>query len=377
MTERLIQFIRDWYSSREPIPLHAPVFRGLERSNVNSAIESSYVSSIGSFVQQFESDVIDFTGSLSAVATVNGTSALHASLLLEGVTAGDLVITQGLTFVATANAIRYCGAFPIFIDVDLNTMGLSPDSMNMWLVENAYLDGNSCKAKKNNAPIRACIPVHTFGHPADLDGLMKICEHWKITLIEDAAESLGSFYKDKHTGTFGKYGSLSFNGNKVITTGGGGMILSGLKEGLRARHLTTTAKIPHKYDFLHDQVGYNYRMPNINAAVGCGQIGQINDFLKAKRDLANAYRDLLAGSNLHFFSEPAGCKSNYWLNTVICENSLERDELLSITNSAGIATRPAWELMKLLPMFKDCMSDDLNNSRWLRDRIVNLPSSVR
>jgi aminotransferase in exopolysaccharide biosynthesis len=377
MTERLIEFIRDWYSSDEFIPLHAPVFRGQECANINSAIESTYVSSVGSFIQQFEFDMMHYTGSLSAVATVNGTSALHTSLLLGGVTTGNLVITQGLTFVATANAIRYCGAFPIFIDVDLNTLGLSPASMNMWLEENAYLDGNFCKTKKNNTPITACVPVHTFGHPADLDGLMKICEHWKITLIEDAAESLGSFYKDKHTGTFGKYGSLSFNGNKVITTGGGGMILSGLHEGGRARHLTTTAKIPHKYDFLHDQVGYNYRMPNINAAIGCGQIKQINYFLKAKRDLANAYQDLLEGSNYQFFCEPAGCKSNYWLNTVICENSLERDELLSITNSAGIATRPVWELMNLLPMYKDCMSDNLNNSRWLRDRIVNLPSSVR
>jgi aminotransferase in exopolysaccharide biosynthesis len=308
---------------------------------------------------------------------MNGTAALHIALQLAGVTTNDLVITQPLTFVATCNAIAYLGAAPLFIDVDRTTLGLSPTSLSDWLNENARLDEQGlCRAISGNQIIRACVPMHSFGHPCDLDTLVAVCGQWNIALVEDAAESLGSLYKGRHTGTFGMLGILSFNGNKIITTGGGGMILSNSALGVRAKHFTTTAKTPHPYRYMHDEVGYNYRLPNLNAALGCAQMAQLEDFITAKRALAEQYASHLNGSDLHFVREPAHCRSNYWLNTVICETPTMRDALLSATHAQGIGTRPVWDLMTTLPMYAACKKGDLRNAEWLAERLVNLPSSV-
>jgi dTDP-4-amino-4,6-dideoxygalactose transaminase len=288
-----------------------------------------------------------------------------------------LVITQSLTFVATCNAIKYIGADPVFIDVDRHTLGLSAKALGLWLDENAVIDDDGiCRDKLENRIIRACVPMHTFGHPVDLDGLLKLTKIWKIALVEDAAESLGSFYKDQHTGTFGEVGTLSFNGNKIITTGGGGMILSDQAAGKRAKHLTTTAKKPHPYEYVHDEVGYNYRMPNLNAALGLAQLEMLESFVTAKRSLASFYDSLLLNSNLLFVREPPNCRSNYWLNAVICEDRSHRDHLLKITNTQRIMTRPIWTLMSHLDMYKECRRGDLETSEWLEARVVNLPSSV-
>lgn len=377
MFNSLIRFIRDQYSTEEFIPLHAPTFKGRERDYVLDTIESTYVSSVGAFVDRFEKDIAFYTGSLGAVATVNGTAALHMALLLAGVKPGDLVVTQSLTFVATCNAITYCGAEPVFVDVDRETLGLSPQSLDNWLVENAIkdTDGN-CRTLSDDRIIRACIPMHTFGHPVAIDQLLKVCNRWGLIVVEDAAESLGSFYKGKHTGTFGHIGILSFNGNKVITTGGGGMIITDENTAKRAKHLTTTAKQPHPFEFVHNEVGYNYRMPNINAALGCAQLEQLEDFIAAKRQLADRYSQCLANTSLQFFKEPEGCRSNYWLNAVICESLEQRNMLLEDTNSKGIMTRPIWTLMNRLPIFAHCRKSVLTNAEWLEERLVNIPSSV-
>lgn len=378
MSKHLITFIRDYFGSNEFIPLHAPVFYGNEQKYVTDTIASTFVSSVGAYVDRFERDVADYTGAGKAVATVNGTAALHIALKLAGVTAGDLVITQPLTFVATCNAIAYCNAEPVFIDVDRETLGLSAKALDSWLDENAFLDAEGlCRTKNERKVIRACVPMHTFGHPVDLEGLLLVTQRWNITLVEDAAESLGSFYKGKHTGTFGALGTLSFNGNKIMTTGGGGMILSASEEiGTHAKHLTTTAKKPHPYEYIHDEVGYNYRLPNLNAALGCAQLEQLEAFITAKRQLAYSYEQVLAGTNLSFVKEPENCRSNYWLNAVICENKAHRDELLDVTNKQGVMTRPIWALMNHLDMYKNSRSGDLSNAEWLEARVVNLPSSV-
>ncbi len=373
----LISFIRDQYRSKEYIPLHAPIFRGREKDYVNETIESTFVSSVGAFVNRFEDDIASYTGSPKAVATVNGTAALHAALILAGVLEGDLVVTQALTFVATCNAISYCGAQPVFVDVDRHTLGLSPKALGNWLDEHARLDSDGvCRTKHGQRVIRACVPMHTFGHPCDLDGLNSICMQWGLALVEDAAESLGSLYHKRHTGTFGLLGTLSFNGNKIITTGGGGMILAGTELGARAKHLTTTAKLPHPVAFIHDEVGFNYRLPNINAALGCAQLEQLEQFVDAKRALAGRYAAYLSNSGLIFVTEPEGCRSNYWLNAVVCEDEKERNSLLDATAAAGIMTRPVWQPMHQLPMFKECPRDDLTMTQWLSARIVNLPSSA-
>lgn len=377
MFDSLIQFVRDQYRTNEFIPLHAPVFSGHEHDYLKETIDSTYVSSVGAFVDRFERDIAAYTGSPRAVATVNGTAALHAALLLAGVQPGDLVITQPLTFIATCNAIMYCGAEPVFVDVDKHTLGLSAKAVEIWLEECARLDDEGlCRLKEDGKLVRACLPMHTFGHPVDLDALTLVCHRWNLVLVEDAAESLGSFYKGKHTGTFGKLGTLSFNGNKIITTGGGGMILTNTESGIRAKHMTTTAKKPHPFEFVHDEVGYNYRLPNLNAALGCAQLEQLEKFIAAKRTLAARYEEVLCASNLHFFHEPANCRSNYWLNSVICESREHRDELIKATNDKGVMTRPIWQLMNHLSMFKHCRHGDLSNSEWLESRVVNLPSSV-
>lgn len=377
MYDSLIRFVREQYRSHELIPLHAPVFSGRERDYVIDTIDSTFVSSVGAFVDRFEQELAAYTKSPRAVGTVNGTAALHLALKLAGVLPGELVITQPLTFVATCNAIAYCNAEPIFVDVDRKTMGMSPAALEAWLVDCAYVgDDGLCRAKKDGKVIRACLPMHTFGMPADLDGLMNVSSRWHLALVEDAAESLGSFYKGRHTGTFGLLGALSFNGNKIITTGGGGMILAGEKLGRRAKHLSTTAKCPHPYEYVHDELGYNYRLPNINAALGCAQLEQLEAFIAKKRELAVRYAAHFSGSELQFVSEPPDCRSNYWLNAVICINREQRDDLLKVTNNQGVTTRPIWALMNHLPIYAHCRKGDLTNAEWLEARVINLPSSV-
>lgn len=373
----LIQFVREQYRTADFIPLHAPVFQGRERDYVVETIESTFVSSVGEFVGRFEREMATYTGSPGAVATVNGTAALHAALVLAGVQRGDLVITQALTFVATCNAIAYCGAEPVLVDVDRATLGLSAQAMDAWLEAHAAVDDQgTCRLRESGQAIRAALPMHTFGHPADLEGLQAVCARWGVTLVEDAAESLGSLYRGRHTGTFGRLGTLSFNGNKIITTGGGGMILSDAALAVRAKHLTTTAKRPHAYEFDHDEVGFNYRLPNLNAALGCAQLEQLEAFVEAKRALARCYEEHFASSELQFVAEPAGCRSNYWLNAVVCQDLAQRDALLKATNDSGVMTRPIWRLMSHLPAFKGCRRGDLSTSEWLEARVVNLPSSV-
>jgi aminotransferase in exopolysaccharide biosynthesis len=378
MFHSLIDFVREHYRTDDFIPLHAPVFSGNEKAYVVDTIESTFVSSVGAYVDRFENEIAAYTGSPKAVATVNGTAALHVALRLVDVAPGDYVITQPLTFVATCNSISYCGATPIFVDVDRHTLGLSPKALSQWLESFAYLDEEGrCRRCDDDGVIRACLPMHTFGHPVDLDGLVKVCGEWGIAIVEDAAESLGSTYKGRHTGTLGMLGTLSFNGNKVITTGGGGMILTGEAMAERAKHLTTTAKRAHSYEYVHDELGYNYRLPNINAALGCAQLEKLDAYLSEKRQLAADYQACLSGSDLTFVVEPEGCRSNYWLNAVICGDSKQRDELIKVTNDNGVMTRPIWQLMNRLPMYQHAPAGELENAVWLEERVVNLPSGVR
>jgi aminotransferase in exopolysaccharide biosynthesis len=377
MFDTLIRFIRDQYRTDEFIPLHAPLFRGRERELVMDAIDSTFVSSIGAYVDRFEKDMARFTASPRAIAVMNGTAALHVALKLVDVMPGDLVVTQSLTFVATCNAIAYCSAEPLFVDVDRHTLGMSPTALEDWLSEHAFIDDlGDCRTRVERRRIRACVPMHTFGHPVELDALVDVCERWSLILVEDAAESLGSYYKGRHTGNFGKIGVMSFNGNKIITTGGGGMLLTNEIIGKRAKHLTTTAKIPHPYEFWHDEVGYNYRLPNLNAALGCAQLEQLQSFLASKRALAVSYIEFFKGSDFQSIVEPNNCCSNYWLNGVICQDGKQRDALLKSTNEAGVMTRPIWALMTRLPLFANALRGPMDNAEWLEARVVNLPSSV-
>jgi len=379
MYNDIIQFIRTTFNAPNGfIPLHAPCFIGNEKAYMNECIDTTFVSSVGKFVDRFEEMVSKYTGAKKAVVCVNGTNALHLALVLAGVEQNDEVITQPLTFIATANAISYCGAHPVFIDVDKDTMGLSPAKMREWLSVNAEIKNDECFNKKTNRRIKACVPMHTFGHPVHLDELVQLCNDYHIELVEDAAESLGSFYKGKHTGTFGKIGVLSFNGNKIVTAGGGGMLLFNDEElAAYAKHLTTQAKVPHHWEFVHDHIGYNYRMPNINAALGCAQMEKIDEFVANKRDLAQKYNEFFKDKEQDFFVEPIDCSSNYWLNAIIFKNREERDIFLTFTNDKGVMTRPIWRLMNRLPMFKDCRCGDLSNAEWLEKQVVNIPSSVR
>ncbi|CAB1258647.1 LegC family aminotransferase [Vibrio cholerae] len=372
---RLVEFVRDQYQTQEFIPLHAPTLTGNEKAYVMETIDSTFVSSVGKFVDEFERKMEAFTGSARAVATVNGTAALHAALYMAGVERGDLVITQALTFVATCNALYHMGAEPIFVDVSPVSLGLCPKAVNAFLEENAEVTEAGCIHKQTGRRIKAVVPMHTFGHPVELDELVAVCLKWNITLVEDAAESLGSFYKGKHTGTLGEFGAVSFNGNKIITTGGGGMVLCGTEEaGRRTKHVTTTAKVPHPYEFFHDEPGFNYRMPNLNAALGCAQMEVLERYLAQKRQLAHEYQAFFAGSDVTFVVEPEYAQSNYWLNAIICADAQQRNELLEQTNAAGVMTRPIWQLMHRLPMFKHALRGDLNNSQWLEEHLINLPS---
>lgn len=376
MYSEIISFIRDTYKSNDFIPLHAPIFAGREREYVMDTIDSTFVSSVGQYVNKFEQAIIEFTGAGSAVATMNGTAALHIALRMAGVTAGDLVITQPLTFVATCNALHHMGAAPVFTDVSRHTLGLCPDAMRTWLEENAVIHHQTCIHRASGKTIRAVVPMHTFGHPVQLDELLQLCELWHLTLVEDAAESLGSFYKGKHTGTVAPFSALSFNGNKIVTTGGGGMVLCQDPDaGARAKHITTTAKRPHAYEFYHDEPGFNYRLPNLNAALGCAQMELLPHFLQQKRQLAQHYSDFFASTALQFVREPAYAHSNYWLNAVICPDKESRDLLLEKTNAAGVMTRPVWTLMHRLPMFEQALCGCLENAEWLEARVVNLPST--
>lgn len=379
MYNNVIDFIRQTFKQPEGVvPLHAPCFIGNEKKYLNECIDTTFVSSVGKFVDRFEEMVAEYTGAKRAVVCVNGTNALHMAMLLTGVEQGDEVITQPLTFIATANAISYIGANAVFLDVDKDTMGLSPVKVREWLNENAEVKNGECFNKTTGRRIKACIPMHTFGHPVHLDELMEVCKDYCLDLIEDAAESIGSFYKGKHTGTFGKVGAISFNGNKTITTGGGGMLLFMDEElGKYAKYITTQAKVPHRWEFIHDHIGYNYRMPNINAALGCAQMEYLQEFVDNKRDLAQKYAEFFKDSDITFFTEPTNCVSNYWLNVIILKDKAIREQFLEETNDAGVMTRPVWQLMNRLPMFQTCQRGDLRNAEWLEARVVNIPSSVR
>lgn len=379
MYSSTIEFIRKLYNTENFIPLHAATFRGNEKEYLSQCIDTTFVSSVGEFVTRFEEIVAQYTGAASAVVCVNGTSALHMALMMVGVERDDEVITQPLTFIATANAISYCSAHPVFVDVDLDTMGLSPEKMGQWLDDNAEMRGGECFNRTTSRRIKACVPMHTFGHPVHMDHLVELCAKWNIEIVEDAAESLGSLHKGRHTGTIGRIGVLSFNGNKTITTGGGGMMLFS-DEGLaaRAKHLTTQAKVAHRWEFCHDSIGYNYRMPNINAALGCAQMELLPSYIDNKRATAAAYRQFFdKKSEIKFVTEPSDCRSNYWLNAVILPSREAQIEFLTETNDSGVMTRPVWELMNRLTMFRGAQCGDLTNSEWLSDRVVNIPSSVR
>ena len=377
--KQIVDFIRDLYGTSDFVPLAVPKFIGNEKKYLNECIDTTFVSSVGKFVDRFEEDMARYTGAKRAVVCVSGTNALHMALMLAGVERDDEVLTQALTFIATCNALSYIGAHPVFLDVDMTTMGLSPDAVKEWLAKNAEIRNGQCYNKRSGRRVKACVPMHTFGHPVRLDELVAVCEEYHIEIVEDAAESIGSLYKGKHTGTFGKIGALSFNGNKTITTGGGGMLLFNDEElGAYAKHLTTQAKIPHRWEFRHDHIGYNYRMPNINAALGCAQLEHIEEYVEDKRATAAAYRDYFSRMDgIEFFVEPDNTRSNYWLNAVLLPNREEQQAFLQYTNDNGVMTRPIWELMNRLPMFENCETDHLSNTQMFADRVVNIPSSVR
>ena len=378
MFEDVIAFIQDTYKTKEFIPLHEPRFIGNEKKYLNECIDSTFVSSVGKFVDEFEEMVARFSGAKYAVATSNGTSALHIGLKLVGVDGSCEVITQPLTFIATVNAISYCNAKPIFVDVDRETLGLSPSKLKEFLEEFTILnESGECINKSTNKIIKACVPMHTFGHPCKIDEIVEICDSYNIAVVEDAAESLGSYYKGKHTGSFGKVGVFSFNGNKIITAGGGGMLVTDDEQlSKKAKHITTTSKVPHPYEYIHDEIGYNYRLTNLAAALGVAQMENIQLFIDKQRYLAKKYEVFFKDTNIDFIKEPKDSKSNYWLNTVILKNRQTRDEFLKYTNDNGIMARPIWRLMNKLDMFKDVQTGNLDNSKWLEDRVVNISSSV-
>jgi aminotransferase in exopolysaccharide biosynthesis len=377
MHNKFVKFVQETYQTKEFIPLHAPTFTGNEKEYVNNTIESTFVSSVGKYVDQFEQQIEAFTGTTKAIATVNGTAALNTALFMAGVKTGDLVITQALTFVATCNALYHMGAEPVFVDVSKISLGLCPVALGAYLEDNAFINNDGLSQHKVTKQIfRAVVPMHTFGHPVELDELINVCGKWNIALVEDAAESLGSFYKGQHTGTFGDFSAISFNGNKVITTGGGGMVLcKSFDDGIHTKHVTTTAKVPHPYEFFHDEPGFNYRLPNLNAALGCAQMEVLPKFLQQKRDLALQYKDFFGSSEFMFFTEPDYAQSNYWLNAIICPNAETRETFIKETNARGVMTRPIWKLMHRLPMFQDAKRGALPNSEWLESCLVNIPSS--
>jgi len=371
----VISFIKEQYKTESFIPLHVPHFGGNEKKYLIETIDSTFVSSVGAYVDTFESMMKEITKTQKAVAVVNGTAGIQVALRLAGVKSGDEVLTQALTFVATANAISYLNATPVFLDVDLDTMGLSPKAVFLFLEEFGDLREDGCYNRITGKKISACLPMHTFGFPVHLDALIEICNNWKIPIVEDAAESLGSLYKGKPTGSFGKLGAFSFNGNKIVTCGGGGAIVTNdFDLGDKGKYLTTTAKIPHAYEYVHDEMGYNFRMPNLNAALACAQLEQ---FLDNKRSLALEYKTFFMSKGINFRTETADTKSNYWLMCVELKDKAERDLFLKETNTNNVMTRPIWQLMYRLPMYYNCQRDKQVNAEFLEERIVNIPSSVR
>lgn len=374
----VISFIKAQYKTESFIPLHIPHLGGNEKKYLLETIDSTFVSSVGAYVDQFESMMQTITQTQRAVAVVNGTAGIQVALRLVGVKSGDEVLTQALTFVATANAIAYQNAIPVFLDVDLDTMGLSPKAVASFLEEFGDLREDGCYNKKTGKKISACVPMHTFGFPVHLDELITICNTWKIPVVEDAAESLGSEYKGKPTGSLGKVGVFSFNGNKIVTCGGGGAIVTNnIAIGEKGKYLTTTAKIPHPYEYVHDEMGYNFRMPNLNAALACAQLEQLDGFLENKRKLAKEYQSFFATNGIKFRTETPETKANYWLMCVELGNKTERDLFLEKTNANSVMTRPIWQLMYRLPMYANCQKDEQVNAEFLEERIVNIPSSVR
>ena len=377
MYDEVLAYIRSIYGGKDFIPLHEPKFFGNEKKYVLDAIDSTFVSSVGEYVDRFEAQFAQFVASKYAVATVNGTAALHTALHLLGVASGDEVITQALTFVATCNAIKYCGAQPVFIDICRQTLSLSPQKLEAYLLENTIQTNGNCINKETGKVLKACIVMHTMGHPADMNAILTVCGKHNIKVVEDAAEALGSYEKNKHMGTLGDIGCFSFNGNKVMTTGGGGMIVTDNESlAIRAKHITTTAKVKHQYQYVHDEVGFNYRMPNLNAALGCAQLEVLPEILKNKRERAMSYKEFFKGSNIKFVEERATTHVNYWLNAVFMEDRNSRDAFLEYSNSNGVMTRPVWELMHSLPMYLNCPRGEMQNSEWVRDHLVNIPSSV-
>jgi len=378
MFDDFVRFVRKLYDTEGFIPLYEPKFIGNEKKYLIETIDSTFVSSVGKFVNEFEHKVAEYTGIKYAIATVNGTAALHISLKLSGVEQGTEVITQSLTFVATCNAIRYCGAKPVFIDVDRSTLGLSPQSLENFLEKYCELrDDGYCWNKSSGRRIVVCLPMHTFGFPVQLDEIKQICNRYNINLVEDAAESLGSLYKGHHTGGGGKLSAISFNGNKIVTTGGGGMILTNDEDlAVRAKHITTTAKVPHNWVFEHDEVGFNYRLPNLNAALGVAQMELLPTYLESKRNLAKQYQEWGDNYGLKFVQEPDNTQSNYWLNVAVTRDKEQRDAMLETTNKYNVMTRPAWIPMHKLAINQDCLKGSMVNTEWLNERIVNVPSTV-
>jgi perosamine synthetase len=375
--EIIISFIKETFKTNNFIGLHEPRFIGNEKKYLNDAIDSTFVSSVGAYVDKFEIMASELSKTQKAIAVVNGTSALQVALRLSGVKSGDEVLTQALTFIATINSIIYNGASPVFIDVDLDTMGLSPKAVQSFLEEFGELRNGECYNKKTNKRIAACMPMHTFGFPVHLDQLISVCEKWNIPIVEDAAESIGSEYKGKPTGSFGKLGVFSFNGNKIVTSGGGGVIVTNdIELAIEAKHLTTTAKVPHPYEYVHDQIGYNFRMPNLNAALACAQLEKLNLFIDTKRELANKYYSFFKSIHIKFRTELTDTKANYWLMCVELENKKERDNFLKETNKNNVMTRPIWQLIFKSPLYSNFQKDAQTNAMYLEDRIVNIPSSV-
>ncbi len=375
----VVDFIQLQFKTRQFIPLHEPRFVGNEKKYLNDCIDSTFVSSVGKYVDDFEKNLANYTGAKYAIACANGTSALHMAMIVAEVNENDLVITQPISFIATCNAISYIGAQPLFIDVDLDTMGLSPSKLKDYLLHNTQIKADGfCYHNITNQKIAVCVPMHTFGHPCKIDEIAEVCHAHNIILIEDSAESMGSFYKQKHTGTFGTLGVFSFNGNKTITSGGGGAIITNNEQlAHKAKHLTTQAKVPHRWEFIHDEIGYNYRMPNINAALLCAQLENLTAFINNKRELALNYEQFLANTDIKFIVEPIHSKANYWLCSVMLKDRISRDAFLQYTNDNGVMTRPIWTLTNKLKMFDKCLTGDLHNSILLEDTIVNIPSSVR
>jgi aminotransferase in exopolysaccharide biosynthesis len=377
--EIIVRFVKEQFPALDFIPLHAPVFNGNEKRYLIDAVDSTFVSSVGSYVNKFEEMMCRITGASHAVAIVNGTNALHLALLLADVKRDDEVLSQSLTFIATCNAISYIDAKPVFIDIDLDTLGMSPASLSGFLEKNVELrdDGFSYN-KQTGRRVKACVPMHTFGFPCRIDEICGICRKYNILVIEDAAESIGSYYKGKHTGIFGQTGTFSFNGNKTVTCGGGGaLVTNDAALAKRAKHLTTQAKVPHPWAFIHDSIGYNYRMPNLNAALACAQLEQLETFVENKRQLAEKYASFFKGIDVQYVNESENAKANFWLNAILFNDVIERDHFLAYSNDKGVMARPVWELMHRLPMFENSVKTEMPNSIWIADRLVNIPSSIR